>query len=217
MDTRYVTVINRIVQPRSYSPEGPVREWRYRASSQRALVNIVSNAVHEALGPNPRTNVGPACRDCRAAHACPTLQRAAETAMDVAGSAMPHVLEAGALGVELRNIERLFGLLNARMEALQEQGVVMARGGARIPNFKLQASSGSTVWKKSAPEVIQLGKMLGIDLAKPPAVITPQQAAARGFPDSLRDGFVENRTGAVKLVPDDGAELRRVFSRPPTP
>jgi hypothetical protein len=207
-----VQVVNRIVQPRSYHRDGPVREWRYVASDVRALVNIMHMAVTEALGDNPRTNVGPACRDCRGAHACETLQRAGEAAMDKAGAAMPHVLDPVPLGVELRNVTRLFKLLQARKDALEEQAKALARGGARIPHFKVESSVGRQVWKRPEPEVIALGQMLGLDLAKPPSAITPQQAIARGFNEQLASSYIERKTGALTLVPDDGSELRRIFS-----
>lgn len=212
-----VIAVNRIVQPRSYHRDGPVREWRYRASDVRALVNLMNMAVAEALGPNPRTHVGPACRDCRARFACETLQRAGETAMDVAGQAMPHILDDVSLGVELRNITRMFKLLEARKEALEEQAIARSRAGARIPHFRAENGGGRQTWKKPASEVIALGQMLGIDLAKPPAAVTPLQAAARGFPEALAVGYVEKSSGGFKLVPDDGSEFRRVFARPTTP
>lgn len=211
-----VAVVNRIAQPRSYHRDGPVREWRYRAADARALVNILSMAVTEALGPNPRTNVGPACRDCRAAHACETLQRAGEAAMDKAGAAMPHVLSAAALGVELRNVTRQFKLLEARKSALEEQAKVLARMGQRVPHFRVENGEGRQTWRKPDAEVIQLGSMLNLNLAKPPAAITPKQAAALGFPDALAVTYVERKSGAATLVPDDGSEMRRIFSTPTT-
>lgn len=209
-----VTVINRIVQPRSYHRDGPVREWRYRASDVRALVNTMANAVGEALGHNPRTNAGPACRDCRARLACETLQRAGEAAMDEAGKAMPHVLSPAALGVELRNLTRMFNLMKARKEALEAQALSIGRGGQRVPHFKIENEAGRLVWKKQPAEVIALGQMLGVDLAKPAEAITPLQAKAAGLNEALLSTFAEQRPGASKLIPDDGTELRRVFTRP---
>ncbi|WP_287278674.1 DUF2800 domain-containing protein [Ralstonia sp.] len=206
-----VQVVNRIVQPRSYHSGGSVREWRYRAADVRAHVNIMAMAVTEALGENPRAQVGPECRDCRARHACEALQRASYAAMDLAGSATPHELPPAALGVELRYATRALQLLEARKAGLEEQALALIRSGARVPHFSIENGAGRLAWAKPDAQVIALGQLLGKNLAKPPEAITPAQAESAGLPLAQLSGFVTRKPGAAKLVADDGSQARRVF------
>lgn len=208
-----VYVVNRIVQPRSYHRDGPVREWAYRLQDVRGLVNIASNAAHEALGTTqePRTRVGPACRDCRARLGCATFLRAAQDACDIAGGSVPHNLPPDALGIELRLVQRAFDLLKWRKDALEEEAIARIRKGERVANFRVVSGSGRQRWKRPAAEVIQMGKLLGLDLAAPPEAITPTQALAAGFPAALKETFVEKASGATTLEQDDGSDFRRAL------
>lgn len=206
-----VDVEMRIVQPRSYSPEGSVRRWACPASALRALVNIASNSAHQALGGDPPTRVGPECRDCRARHACPTLQRAAATACDEAGKVQPFNLPPAALGVELRWLTRARDLLDARISGLQEQATAAIKRGQQVPHWRIERGAGRRRWSRGVGEVLAMGQALGLNLAKPPEAITPTQAVAAGLPEMLLDAYTDPPRGAATLVPDDGSQAKRVF------
>lgn len=206
-----VDVEVRIVQPRAYRSGGPVKSWTFSASSIRALVNIASNAAHEAMSDNPRTRVGPECRDCRARHACATLQRAALDACDVAGRAQPFDLSPAALGVELRMLLRAEALLKARIVGLEEQALATIRRGNPVPHFRIEHGLGRRTWSRPVPEVLALGGLLGVNLAQPIEPITPLQAVKAGIPESLLDEYTTRPRGAATLVLDDTSKARAVF------
>lgn len=206
-----VDVEVRIVQPRSYHRDGPVRRWAFKGSDIRALVNIASNAAHAALGADPKAHVGPECRDCRARHACPALQAAAASACDEAGKAQPFALPPAALGVELRYLKRAEELLKARITGLEEQVVGLQRSGVNVPHWRIEQGSGRRKWAKPTAEILALGSMFQIDLGKPPEPITPVQAVAKGLPEALLSTFTVQPRGAASLVPDDGSTARRIF------
>lgn len=208
-----VIVDARIVQPRCYSPEGAARSWRFRACDQRALVNIISNAVHEGLGPQPKTKAGEHCENCTARRACESNRQSTSHAMAFAQAAVPHELTPEALGVELYHARAMLNLLTARVEALDEQGMALARAGARIPGHRLESSAGRKVWTKPDSQVIAAGRLLDIDLAKPAEAITPTQALKLGFPEQALEAFVKTKSGAARLVRDDGSHMRKVFLR----
>lgn len=208
-----VDVVMRIVQPRANHRDGPVREWKINAVNLRFYIAQAAAAAKEALTDMPRTNVGPECRYCTARHACPTLMGAAASAMDVAGQAQPMVLSAQAVGTELRFLMRAQKLLAARIDGLMEQAKALAVQGKPIAHFRMEQSSGRLKWTKPAAEVITLGKMFGIDVSKPPDLITPTQAKAKGLMAELVDSMSERPRGAAELVPDDGNKARQIFSR----
>lgn len=205
-----------IVQPRSYGAGGPVREWIVPAADLRGMVNQAVAAVTEALSSAPRTRVGPECRDCRARHACPALLDAAAGACDVAAEAQPMELPPAALGVELRYLYRARELLNARISGLEETAAALIRRGQQVPHWGLEQSAGRTSWSIPAASVVEMGRMLGIDLAKPLDAITPTQARERGVPAEVIAQASTTTRGSMKLVPDDGSKARAIFGRKTT-
>lgn len=200
-----------IIQPRAYHRDGPCRWWKVPFTGLRALVNIYSNAAHEALSENPRTHTGPECRDCRARHACPTLQAAGYSLVEMSGKAQALELPADAVGLELATIRSAIERLTARQTGLEEQVLSMIRRGARVPGWKVEHGAGRTVWSRPAAEVIQLGAMFGLQLAKPPEAITPRQAKLAGLDDKVAAAYSTTLTGAATLTRDDGSAARKVF------
>lgn len=205
----------RIVQPRAYGQGGPIRSWVLtQAANGRALINVVSNAVHQALGDaTPTTRTGPACRDCRGRLGCEAFLRAGQDAMEYAGTAVPHDMPAEAMGVELRYARRAYDTLKARVEALEEQATSMIRRGQRIPHWGVTNGDGRTEWSKPPKEVLAMGTLLGLQLTKPAAAITPKAAQKLGFPASLMEKFTIQKPGAAKLTLDDGSAARKIFTK----
>lgn len=215
LNDQEVTVVARIVQPRAYHRDGPIREWRFNGADIRAHVNILRNAAHQALAPNPQTRVGPYCRDCTARHACVTLQRAALSACDVAGDAQPFDLPTAAMGTELRYLKRAAAILDARISGLEEQALARAKRGELVPGWRVAQGLGRERWKQPATEVIAVAGMLGVNVAKPPAALTPKQAVKAGLDASVVAAMSETPRGEVTLVEDDGSRARSIFGRLP--
>jgi hypothetical protein len=202
-----------IIQPRAHHRDGPIREWKFRASAIRALVNIGSNAAHEALGPSPRAQTGPECVYCSARHACPTLQRVAGRAADLAGAATPVDLTPEQMGTELALLRAASDRLTARVDGLTEQLQWHLKQGRAVPGWALERGAGRERWARGDAAAIALGAALGFDLARPPEAITPLQARERGMPIEHIPGLVERQAGGAKLVPDDGTAARQVFGQ----
>lgn len=212
IDAALVDVEMRIVQPRAHHREGPVRIWSCAATDLEPYRAIAAAKVEEALGPAPMAHVGPGCHDCRARHACPTLQGAGYDACDVAGGSQPLELTPLALGIELRTLKRAQSLLDARVSGLEEQVTAANRRGVNVPHWKIEHGEGRKVWNVPAAQVIQTGELLGgLALAKRVDAITPLQALKAGLPPALVDAMSRRIPGGATLVPDDGSTARRVF------
>ena len=208
-----IDVTVKIVQPRAYHRSGPIRTWSFKASDIRAHINIASTAAHEALGPEPKQRVGPECRDCRARHACVTLQRAAMRELDEAGREQPLDLPPAALGLELAMLRQGIKRLEARASGLEEQALAQIKRGVSIPGWRVEHGAGRQRWAKPAAEVLAVGSMFGVDLAKPVEPITPLQAVAKGLPAEMLTAMSETPRGAAALERDDGSRARAVFGR----
>ena len=208
-----IDVTVKIVQPRAYHRSGPIRSWSFKASDIRAHINIASTAAHEALGPEPRQRVGPECRDCRARHACVTLQRAAMRDLDEAGREQPLDLPPAALGLELAMLRDGIRRLEARAAGLEEQALAQIKRGVSIPGWTIEHGAGRQRWTKPAADVLAVGAMFGLDLAKPTEPITPVQAVAKGLPEQMLTAMAETPRGGAALARDDGSKARAIFGR----
>lgn len=201
-----------VVQPRSYHRDGPVRRWSTRASGLRPLVNKLAGAAEAAHMPNPKARPDPeACKHCPGRHACEALQRASFHAMDVAGMSTPVEMSVDAMGLELRMLERSLKLMQARASGLAEQLEHALVGGASSPHYAMMPGESKLVWTKPAGEVLALGQMCGVDLAKPREPVTPTQA--KKLVDPALVALYSDRTrAALKLAPVDTVGARKVFS-----
>lgn len=207
-----IDVVLRVVQPRAYHPDGPVREWRTTADALRPYVFRLSMAAEEATGDNPPCKpVASACEHCTARHACTALQTAVYRGMDIAKRAQAAELSPAALGLELRLLAEATALIEARKSGLEEQAEAVIRNGQSVPHWTMQRGTAREVWEKPHAEVIALGQMMGLDLRKPPEAITPTQAKAKGLPASLVSQYSIRPAGSMKLVLDDGSAARKVF------
>jgi hypothetical protein len=211
-DDSGIEVIFSIIQPRSFHIDGPIRRWVTAADELRAEVNQSAHSCNLALRPEPPFAVGPECRDCRARHACPKLQAAAIEACEMATYTPPVNLTPQAIAREYRTLSRYSGLLKARLSGLEEQALALVASGAPLPGLRVERGRGVLRWKAAADQVLAIGAMLGINIAKPPEPITPKQAIAAGVPEAALGAIVEQTRGAASLVEDDGSLARDVFA-----
>lgn len=209
--TESIKVHLHIVQPRSFHPDGPIRTWTlYGSELFGKYLPVLQAAAAAAMGPNPTALVGPECRHCKARHACTTLQTAAFEAVALAGRAHPHVWAPDALGRELALLESAEDLLASRISGLRNEVLANIKMGQPVRGYMTQQGMGRKRWAKPINEVLALGEMMGLNLAKNGA-ITPVQAVKAGIPAAVVDTYSEVPHGEIKLVRDDTRLARRAF------
>jgi uncharacterized protein DUF2800 len=196
-----------IIQPRSFHRDGQIRTWSVLASDLQPYFNILSSKEFESMQPSAVCNPSPECSYCVGRHACSALQRSALTSTDVSVMNQPTELTNTALGSELRYLKRAYELLDARITGLEEQTIAKIKSGMRIPFYRLEQSAGRARWKQTDDEVIVFGQLCEMDLAKPPAAITPNQAEKKGMSPDLIKQMVEIQKGSMKLVEDNARKL----------
>ena len=212
LQEQHTRIVFKIVQPRSYHVEGPVREWSCMASDLRAEWNQIKSTIMLAKTDQAQCWVGPECRDCSARAFCPTLQRSTLAALDEAGRPTPMALPPPALGLELRLIGRAIERLKARESGLKEEALSKIRTGTSVPGFMTEAGKGRETWKVPVEQIEALGEVMGVAVTKK-APLTPKQAIKAGLTKELVDSFSFTPTGELKLVEDDGSFLRRTFGK----
>ena len=206
-----------VVQPRAYHRDGPVRRWRTRAGDIGPYFLRLRESAALATGPKPPALVTTeGCENCRGRCACEALQRAGYRAADKAEQFGAFDLSGHALGLELRELHRAQAVLKARVSGLEEEAAARIKKGERVAFWMMEPTPGRLAWTKPVEEVLVLGQVLGINLAKEPEAITPTQALAAAkaakLPAELFDAYTVRPSGAVKLSPDNGDLARLTFS-----
>jgi hypothetical protein len=202
----------RIVQPRAWHRDGPVRLWRVSARTLGDYWRKLRLAAEEARGNDPRTVPGPWCKHCPGRFQCKALQAAALDAVDQANDATPIDLPPDGLSIELRLLRRAKEQLEARITGLEARAMSAIQRGGVVPNWTIEHTAGREEWVKPVAEVLALGQLAGINLAKPQEAITPKQARDAGVDAALVAGFSQRRPGAAKLIPIDTAAARKAFA-----
>lgn len=209
-----IEIVMRVVQPRSYHRDGPIREWKVMADQLRDYVHQLSMAADEACGPTPTAKPDPvACQHCSARHACVALQKAVYRGMEIAERAQACEMAPAALGLEARLLEDVSQLINARKTGLQEQILSLFRRGVAVPHWTLLPGQSRTVWNKPDIEIITMGQMMGLDLAKAIEAVTPTQAKTKGLDPEMAKMYSFTPQGALKLTIDTGSAARKIFSK----
>ena len=214
VDDQFFTFRFRVVQPRNYHRDGPIREWVIKASELRPYFNILRMAAEKSwLRVEAKCVPNSECKHCLARHVCEAVQQSGFSAMEYSGSATPLVLSDVALGIELSLLNHHLARLEARKTGLEEMAAAEIKAGKVVPGFAMESTSGRVGWIKPIEEVIALGEMMGVNVSKPGA-LTPTQAIKAGLPEALVGSYSERKAGGLKLVPSNGAGARRAFARP---
>lgn len=205
-------IVVTIVQPRNFHPNGPIRKWVCSGTKLNEYLQQLREAATEALGPNPRTLVGPECRDCRGRHQCEALHRAADSIADYAGTTLPVNLPPNALGVELRALQRAQDLLKSRITGLEEQAKASIKRGERVSFYSLKQGETNLKWKVPASTAIAAAAALGVKIEKDePAVMTPTQAKKLGMNEDVVNAMAGRDPGEMKLIQQDASTAGKVF------
>lgn len=212
LDDLETRVVLCIVQPRCWHKTGHVRRWSVPMSDLRAPWNRLMMAAETAFGDDPPINPGSHCRHCRARHACPALHKHVTRIHDLVERAIPLEMPDDALAFEIRDRRRLRDLLDAQLTGLEADAETRLRAGKRLQGMALETGVSALQWTAPAATVIGLGRIYGLDLAKPAAPITPTQARAKGLPEEVLKGAARRETTAAKLVMSDPMAMRRIFN-----
>lgn len=202
-----------IVQPRRSTAGGLVRNRSITSADLDHLVSVAARAA-AALRPGSPLAATPGtwCRTCPRRHACRALQDVSE--FDESSTAEPRVLDAHSVGVELTLLRQLQDRLEARISGLEAHATAMIRAGRAVSGWTLGPANTRERWQIPATQVIEIGKMLGANFAKPQEAITPNQARKLpGVDPAVIDSLATNPPGKLELKPLTAATVARAFKR----
>jgi hypothetical protein len=194
-----------IVQPRCYTKEGPIRSWTITAADLLGYTEKLRNAEFLASEKDAICTPNPECKNCLGRHACTALQNTAGKFVDLSSENLSYELDPRQTGWELKYLRHAAAMIDARMTGLEEQAKSMIMRGESVPGFKLEPGQGREHWNADPNEIITLGIMMELNLAKPAQVITPAQAKKLGLPDDILSTYSQRIPGKMKLIEDNNA------------
>jgi hypothetical protein len=200
-----------IVQPRCYMKNGPVNSWTILSPELYTYIGILQKAEQKAMAPEALCIPSSECTHCLGRHVCAALQKTVGKFMDVANENASYELTPVQTGYELKHLRHAADMIEARLTAIEEQARSMIMRGEYVPGFKLQPGQGREHWTKDASEIITLGELMGLNLAKPAEAITPVQARKIGIHEDILKQYSQRIPGKLKLVEE--TDSSKVFKK----
>lgn len=206
------TIDAAIYQPRSFHGDGTVKRWTPKGGRILELGRQLHEAALLATNPNAPYKTGPQCDFCPGRFACPALHRLGGDAMERSLIGLPHNLTPQGAGLALRHVRAARERLEALETGLEEQIYAAVRGGNTTTGWEVYQGYGREKWTVPASEVIEVGKAMGKELAKPPEAITPAQARKLGLDAEVVKAISTTPKGEMKLRPLDDKQIRKAFA-----
>lgn len=210
------TIVIRIVQPRCYDGQGAIREWVTDWQSVSNIIRGLASACAVADGIGAELTPGPKqCRDCPGRIRCKAFKAAgADVIQHVSQPVNVDEPDDVYLAMELNALEDAEKLLKARKDAVAEEIKHRIKQGRKVPNYGLETAIGRAKWKDDK-QAIEVCDLLGVDIRKPNAVITPNQAEAllkkNSIDASVISDYHERPVTGISLVRDTSKRARLLF------
>jgi len=206
------TIEFRLIQPRPYHRDGPVRVWKITLAELEPYVQRLRDAAHDALGPNPTFRTGEHCAHCEGRSDCPALIQSGYSIIKVLKGVQPQELKGAALGMHIAMLREAQSLVKALGEALEDKGLLDVQQGRAIPGWTWDRTKGRTKFTVPDAEVFALGDLCGVELRSVKA-ITPLQAITAGMPKDVISTVTAQDPGSAKLVPVDTKRIAEIFNQ----
>lgn len=204
-------VVVKIVQPRAYTADGPIRTWSTTMATISNMVTDLCAAAHKAMSDRAELKTGPHCRYCQARHACAPALACGIGFYEMAAAPLPVDLTPAALGLQLHIVDRALKQLEALQTGYAEQVKQLIKLGQHVPYYTVKQAFGREKWTAGPEEITQLGNLLGLKLGKPGAV-TPAQARKLGLDEPTITRLSTKPNNGLKLVSEAPDAAARIFT-----
>lgn len=208
-------IILRIVQPRAFHFDGPIREWETTPAElkawlydtllpgMRAAETFLSMSYtdimrwHEEVA--PVIVPGEHCRFCPVRGCCPAMVEVAAELEDIMAKAKDLGGAPNLSNDEVGRVLVLNEALKIFIKAVQETGYARASNGATIPGCKMVKARANRVWREDEDVQAEAIKLFGDDAFTMPTLKSPAAI------DDLPKGSAFTKRYAFK--PDAGLRL----------
>lgn len=204
-------VVFRIVQPRTYTSEGPVREWKTTMGALDPYFTTLSTNAAKALSDRAELKTGSHCQYCDACLICDPAIKAGAGLYELAGAPLPMNASPETIGRQLAFVERAMAQLKGLQTAYTAQVTALIKSGKNVPGWGVQPAFGREAWTAPVESIVTLGDLLGVDVRKP-GVLTPNQARKLGMDEATVASLTERKQNGMKLVKETSVKLRKIFT-----
>lgn len=192
-------VVTRIVQPRAYHPDGPIRECVYTVAELKAFEIQLKIKIEATKEKNAPLKTGPHCKFCPAISECPEVR---EETYEVAKADFPSVSKIGTKEMaQLVNMApRIVDFLKEVEQHLKNR---MERGES-VSGFKLVKAKSNRIWKSEARVIHEFRSKLGDSMFKM-KLLSPAQLEKAGKDVLNKDEllpYIEKPDKGLTLVKD---------------
>lgn len=202
-----LTVDIRIVQPRAFHRDGPIRSWVTNGGDLRTHINILRNNAEESFTQLATLRTGSHCRYCPLRFDCPAAFAAGVQLYEAAMKPDTTNATPERLGYQLTVVRRALEQLQWLESGIEAQVKSLLQSGKSIPGWGLEPTYGRQKWSLPVDVVIATGAMAGVDLAVPTAC-TPKQAIKKGMDESVVKSISETPQSGLTLVRDTNKAMR---------
>ena len=210
-DDQFLDIVFKIVQPRAFHNDGPIREWKVKAVDLRGYFNVLKANAFKAVDPNRiELTSGKHCRYCKCRFACDSAIQAGLSLYETTTIGAPGHVTNDVLAHKYTIVKRGLEQLSYLKAGLEEMIESLLRKGEQVPGYTIEDGYGRETWAAPVNEVVEMGKMMGVDLKKPD-VITPNQARNLGVSDEIIKTYSHRLRKGFKLVADDGKKAKQIF------
>lgn len=200
-----------VIQPRAFSPSGPIRTWKTTTGVLRTYWNILHNSAHEVFSENRICRSGPQCARCAINHDCSTALAAGVQLYEIAMQPTRADMTPEQLGVMFSIIKRAHKQLETLKTAYTAQVKMALKDKKSVPGWMLEQNMSNRQWTADVPAVKAMGESVGIQLVEE-KLITPAEAERRGFDKNLVNMCTKKVPSGYSVKQDDLVTIKEIFS-----
>lgn len=202
-------IVQRVVQPRPWHPQGPVRERTLSMTDLKREVSRLRIAANDVF---PTLNTGSWCKNCEAQLFCPSNYRAAFNAIHVSG--MYVQVEKANLGREIDILREAKEILTNRLSAVETQAESDIASGTLVEGWSLDVgrSSGRSYWTEDIEKVKAAASLFNVTVTKE-SLLTPAQTIKAGLPKETVQNMSRVASGKLTLVKTEKTKAYRAFAK----
>lgn len=206
--TRPDHIVFRIHQPRCYSAEGPIREWRITYFELMELYRQIDARLSNPV--EMLTSGIEWCGKCHALTNCPAARQAAMNAVDASHVVFDERLPNNTLAWERETLVTAQETIENRLAALNELMMHKIKLGDTFHGYGLKPRYANKRWKHNI-DGNALSALTGVDCVKA-GTITPAEAKRRGVADAVINSLTERPVIGNKIERIDvDAIARKAF------
>jgi len=208
IDDQNLTVEFRIVQPRSYHSDGPIRNAIYKASDFRGAINTLSMRANS----DHRDQVtGTHCYGCQAIMHCDAAIKNIYTMYETIQKLKTVDITNDQLAINYELLNHIKEKINYILPSTEVEMMERIKKGQLVKGYEITPSTGRIEWDCGVDKLKNLQNMLNVPLLKE-SPITPKQAIKAGVSEKIINKIASRKNNGYKLSKISKHKIKELFT-----